>query len=156
MTSTTLRASGKPRRQLRDNPVDVRLILSALWVSTLVVFAYVDIFGFFRADVLVAAMDGRVATTGFSVDQVFLLTTTAYIIVPALMVVLSLVIRPRALRVITIVTALLYLVSIVVSCIGETWIYYIVGSAVEVVLLAVMVRVAWLWPAANSTERVAS
>ncbi len=36
------------------------------------VFAYVDIFGFYRADVLDAALDGKVATTAFTVNQVFL------------------------------------------------------------------------------------
>ena len=43
-------------RQYRDTPVDVKLVLSALWIAMLFVFAYVDIFGFFRADVLDAAL----------------------------------------------------------------------------------------------------
>ena len=45
-------------------------------------FAYVDIFGFFRADVLNAALDGKVATTGFTVNQVFLTFTLIYILLP--------------------------------------------------------------------------
>jgi hypothetical protein len=48
-------------RQYQDAPVDLKLVLCALWVATLFVFAYVDIFGFFRADVLEAARDGEVA-----------------------------------------------------------------------------------------------
>jgi hypothetical protein len=35
---------------------------------------------------------------------------------------------------------------IVVSCIGETWVYYLLGSAVEVVLLLAIARTAWKWP----------
>jgi hypothetical protein len=34
------------------------------------------------------------------------------------------------------------MVSIIASCIGETWAYYLLGSAVEVVLLVVIVRTA--------------
>ncbi len=49
--------------QYQDTPVDVKLVLSAQWVAMLFVFAYVDIFGFYRADVLDAALDGKVATT---------------------------------------------------------------------------------------------
>ena len=49
-------------RQYRDTPVDVKLVLCALWVTMLFVFAYVDIFGLYRADVLDAALDGRMAT----------------------------------------------------------------------------------------------
>lgn len=51
-------------RQYRDTQVDVKLVLSALWITMLCVFAYDDIFGFHRADVLKTALDGRVATTG--------------------------------------------------------------------------------------------
>ena len=88
-----------------DNRVDVKLILSALWTTMVVVFAYVDIFGFYRADVLEAALDGRIATTGFVVDQPFLLGTLGYILIPALMITLSLVLRPRLNRIVTIVVA---------------------------------------------------
>ena len=42
----------------------MRIKISALWTAMLFVFAYVDIFGFHRADVLRTALDGRVATTG--------------------------------------------------------------------------------------------
>jgi hypothetical protein len=47
-----------------------------------------------------------------------------------------------------IVAAVLYAASIVASCIGEGWAYYLLGSAVEVVLLVAIVRTAWTWPAA--------
>jgi len=124
----------------------VKLVLSALWIAMLIVFAYVDIFGFFRADILEAALDGKVATMGVTIDQVFLVFTTVYILIPTLMVVLSLVLRPRVNRVVNIVVALVYAVSIIAACIGETWAYYFLGSAVEVVLLIAIVRTAWTWP----------
>ena len=56
-------------RQYRDTPIDVKLVLCALWVTMLFVFAYVDIFGLYRADVLDAALDGRMAATPFTVNQ---------------------------------------------------------------------------------------
>ena len=65
------------------------------------------------------------------------------------MVFLSLVLRPRVNRVVNIVVALFYAVSIIASCIGETWGYYLIGSAVEVVLLVAIVRTAWTWPRAQ-------
>jgi Family of unknown function (DUF6326) len=133
-------------RQYQDTKIDVKLVLSSLWIAMLIVFAYGDIFGLFRADVLRAALDGKMATTGLAVDQVFLVVTDLYILVPTLMVVLSLVLRPQANRIVNIVVALLYAVSIIASCIGETWVYYLLGSAVEVVLLVAIVRTAWVWP----------
>ena len=65
-------------RQLRDTPVDVKLVLCALWIAMLFVFAYVDILGFYRADVLDAALEGQVATTAFTVNQIFLTFTLVY------------------------------------------------------------------------------
>ena len=62
------------------------------------------------------------------------------------MVVLSLLLTPRFNRGINIVVSILYMISIIVSCIGETWAYYIIGSAIEVILLAAIARTAWKWP----------
>jgi glucose-6-phosphate-specific signal transduction histidine kinase len=112
----------------------------------LFVFAYVDIFGFYRADVLDAALDGKVATTAFVVDQIFLTLTLIYILLPILMVVLSLLLKPRVNRIINIVVSLFYMINIIVLCIGEDWAYYILGSLIEAILLVTIARSAWKWP----------
>ena len=43
--------------------------------------------------------------------------------------------------------------SIVATVIGETWIYYILGSAVEVLLLLAVARIAWTWPRVDQEWR---
>ena len=133
-------------RQYRDTQVDVKLVLCALWIAMMFVFAYVDIFGFLRADVLNAALRGKVATTGFTINQVFLTLTLIYILVPALMVVLSLLLKPRVNRIINIVVSAFYIITIIVAAIGETWVYYFLGSFIEVILLVAIARTAWKWP----------
>ncbi|UJH69925.1 hypothetical protein [Ornithinimicrobium sp. INDO-MA30-4] len=41
-------------------------------------------------------------------------------------------------------------------CIGETWVYYLLGSAVEVVLLLMIARLSWTWPSTvDAREEVA-
>jgi hypothetical protein len=141
----------KLAEQYQDTKINVKVVLSALWIAMLIVFAYVDIFGFFRADILRAALDGKVATMGIAIDQMFLVFTTVYVLIPTLMVVLSLVLRPRVNRIANIVVALVYAVSIVAFSVGETWAYYLLGSAVEVVLLIAIVRTAWTWPRETPT-----
>jgi hypothetical protein len=131
---------------LQDTRVDRKVVLSGLWTSMLFVFAYVDIFGFWRADVIEGALAGEVPGVGFEIGQRFLTLTTLYILVPSLMVVVSLVAPARVNRVANIGVSLLYAASIAVSVIGETWIYYFLGSAVEVVLLLAIARTAWTWP----------
>lgn len=141
-------------RQYRDTPVDVKLVLSALWIAMLFVFAYVDIFGFFRVDVLEAALDGTISGAGFTVDQTFLTLTLVYVLVPALMVVLSLLLPPQLNRIVNLAVSLVYAISIIVSCVGETWVYYLLGSAVEVLLLVAVARFAWTWPPPASATPV--
>jgi hypothetical protein len=137
-----------PTRQYRDTRIDVKLILCALWATMLIVFAYGDIFGLLRADVLRAALDGRMAATMLSVDQAFLAFSSAYVLIPALMVILALVLAPRVSRVVNAVVALVYAASVAASCVGETWAYFLLGSAAEVVLLGAIIRTAWTWPRA--------
>lgn len=144
--ASPLTASAPGRTRYRDTPVDVRVVLAALWTSLLFVFAYVDIFAFLRADVLRAALDGRVVNPDISVNQAFLTATLLYVLVPALMVVLSLLLAPRVSRATNLAVSALYALSVAVSCIGETWAYYLIGSAVEVLLLAAIARAAWAWP----------
>jgi hypothetical protein len=135
---------------LQDSKVDQRVVLSGLWISMLFVFAYVDIFGFWRADVIEGALAGHVPGAGVEIDQTFLTLTSLYILVPSLMVAVSLLAPVRVNRVANIVVSVLYVASIVATVIGETWIYYILGSAVEVVLLLAIARLAWTWRAPSA------
>ncbi len=124
--------------------VSVRVKIAGLWTSLLFVFAYVDIFAFFRADVLNDALAGKVHI--FEAGQTFLFLTTLYVTIPSLMIFLSLVLAPKINRWANIVVAVLYAITIAGSCVGETWIYFLFGSAVEVVLLGIIVWYAWKYP----------
>ncbi|MFA6300596.1 MAG: DUF6326 family protein [Nocardioides sp.] len=123
-------------------PLDPRLVISGLWTAMLFVFAYVDIFGFFRADVIEGALAGEVSGAGFEIDQVFLALTTLYILVPSLMVAATLVLPQRINRPLNLVVAPVYILTIVASMVGETWAYYLMGSVVEVVLLGCIILTA--------------
>jgi hypothetical protein len=61
------------------------------------------------------------------------------------MVFCVLVLRPRLNRVVNIALAGLYAVGVVTSTIGE-WSYYVLGSLVELALLAAVVFYTWTWP----------
>jgi membrane protein DedA with SNARE-associated domain len=129
--------------RLEPSPVNVRVKISALWMSMLFVFAYVDLFSLYRPDFRADVEAGEVG--GFAVNQTFLLATTAYVVIPSLMVFCVLVLRPRLNRILNIALAIVYAVSIVAATIGE-WTYYILGSLIEAALLAAVVFYAWTWP----------
>jgi Family of unknown function (DUF6326) len=108
--------------------VNVRIKISALWASMLLVFAYVDLFSLYRADVRADLEAGEVG--GFTVNQSFLLGTTVYVVIPSLMVFCALILRPRVNRIANIALGLVYALTIIAGAIGE-WNYYILGSAMR-------------------------
>ena len=134
---------GTIRTHLELAPVNVRVKIAALWTSMLFVFAYVDLFSLHRPDVRADIEVGEVG--GFAVNQTFLLATTAYVVIPSLMVFCVLVLRPRFNRILNIALAIVYGVSIIAATIGE-WTYYVLGSVIEAALIAAIVFYAWTWP----------
>ena len=134
---------------LEDVRIGVRLKISALWIAMLFLFAYGDIFGFFRTGLIEEVIEGEVS--GVEITQVFLFGVSVYIAIASVMVFLSLVLRPRVNRWANIVLPLLYIVSIAISCIGETWAYYYFMSIAESALLVVIVWYAWTWPTREGT-----
>lgn len=132
--------------------VNVRIKISALWTAMLFVFAYVDLFSLYRPDVRASIEAGDIS--GFAIGQVFLLATTIYIVIPSLMIVATLVLRPRINRILNIGLSAAYALTIVVGAIGE-WQYWVLGSAVEVVLLGFVARYAWKWPRLASSQSAA-
>ena len=141
------RNSVSSRLEGEGQPIDVRIKLSGLWISTMLVFAYVDLFGFFRADVLENALAGKVYI--FDVSQTFLLLTTLYVVIPSVMIVLSLIVRPPRNRIVNIAASVVYIVTIGLSMVGEEWIYFLAGSVAEIALLLTITYVAWTWPRAS-------
>ncbi len=129
--------------KFEPSKVNVRIKISALWTSMLFVFVYVDLFSLYRSDFRADLEAGEIG--GFTVNQSFLLGTTVYVVIPSLMVFCALILRPRVDRIANIALSIVYALSIIAGAIGE-WNYYILGSAIEVALLAAIVYYAWTWP----------
>jgi len=115
----------------------------------LFLFAYGDIFGFFRTGLIEEVIAGDVS--GIEITQVFLFGISVYIAIASVMVFLSLVLRPRVNRWANIVLPILYIASIAISSVGETWAYYYFMSIAETALLVLIIWYAWTWPTRERT-----
>ena len=135
----------------QDYWINPRIKIAALWASMMFIFAYVDLFSLYRADVRADIEAGKIFA--FTIGQGFLLGATIYVVLPSLMLPLGLVLPVRVTRTVNIVAAVLYAVTIAGGAIGE-WNYYILGSLIEAALLAGVVYYAWTWP--KATDAVAS
>ena len=134
----------------QDYWINPRIKIAALWASMVFIFAYVDLFSLYRADVRADIEAGEMSA--FTIGPGFLLGVTVYILVPSLMPFLSLVLSVRVARMANIVAAVLYAATILGSTIGESNYYYILGSLTEAALLAGVVYYAWTWPKATDPD----
>jgi hypothetical protein len=132
---------------LEDMRVGVRPKISALWIAMLVLFAYGDIFGFFKPGQIEEVMSGEIS--GIEITQGFLIAISVYIAIASVMIFLTLVLKPTMARWSNIVLAILYIVSIIAAAIGEDA-YYLFLSAVEIAMLLLIVGHAWTWPRQSS------
>jgi hypothetical protein len=137
----------------QDYWINPRIKIAALWASMMFIFAYVDLFSLYRADVRADIEAGKVFA--FTIGQGFLLGVTVYVVLPSLMLFLSLVLPVRATRIVNIVMAAVYAVTVVGGAMGE-WNYYVLGSLVEAALLAGVVYYAWTWPKATDAASVSA
>jgi uncharacterized protein DUF6326 len=129
---------------LEDQRIGVRLKISALWIAMLFLFAYGDIFGFFKPGQIEEVVSGEIS--GIEITQAFLVAISVYVAIASVMIFLSLVLRPPVCRWLNVVLGVLYAVSIVAAAISETDAYYLLLSVVEIALLLMIVRYAWTWP----------
>jgi uncharacterized protein DUF6326 len=126
-----------------DHEVGVRLKISALWVVLLFLYAYGDIFGFFKPGQIEDVVSGEIS--GIEITDGFLFAVSVYVAIASVMVFLTLVLRPAAARWSNVVLAIVYVVTIVGAAFGESAYYWFL-SVVEIAALALIVRYAWTWP----------
>lgn len=135
------------RNPLDNPPIPVQATLAAAWTSLMFLYAYVDIYNFYKPGVVDGIVDGLVFE--FEVSAALLTTFVALLAVPALMVVLSMTLRPRANRAMNLIVASLYIPFSIFNAVGESWewaAFYGLAIGIEVLLLGFILRSAWTWP----------
>ncbi len=131
------------KNNLAEQQVSIRVKLTGLWLAMLLTFAYVDIFSLFRKDTLENALNSKVFS--FHADQTFFTITTVYVLIPIIVMILTLFLRARFVRILNVIVATIYILTIVGSMIGENWVYYLLGSLVEIILLAFAIKISFAW-----------
>jgi hypothetical protein len=129
--------------KMEDVKINVKMKLSALWVALMLLYIYADIFKLFmpgEIEKMISGRQGPLPTT-----QSSLLTASVLMIFPAVMVFLSLTLRPKVNRWANIILGVLYTFVNISNLIGETWAFYVFFGIVEIVLTFLIVGYAWKW-----------
>lgn len=138
-------SSKKTSRIFADTKVDVRIKLSVLWAATMFCYLYADILSLYRPDFLEQIMIGEIV--GFQINQSFLLGSAVLMSIPTIMIFLSLTLSPKVNRYANMILGIAHIgLAITTMLTPEAWAYYLFDSAVEIVLLSLIVWYAWKWP----------
>jgi cbb3-type cytochrome oxidase subunit 3 len=126
-----------------DVKINVKMKISALWVTLMLLYIYADWFSLFRTGQIEEMISGRMGP--FPVTQGSLLSASILMMIPAVMVFLSLTLKSKINRWVNIILGVLYTFVNISNLIGETWVYYIFSGVVEIVLTLLIVGYAWKW-----------
>ncbi len=138
-----MNTNNKTGEILEDAKINVKMKLSALWGAMMLLYIYADILSLFRPGQIEEIMKGLMGP--FQVTQTSLLVASILMIIPAVMVFLSLTLKPAVNRWTNIILGVLYTLVNISNLIGEPWAYYISFGFVEIVLTLLIVWHAWKW-----------
>ncbi|MEU7075214.1 DUF6326 family protein [Streptomyces narbonensis] len=133
----------------------MRAKLAAAWTSFMFLYVYVDILAFFKPGVINDIEGGIVWE--FDISQTLLTTFLVLMAIPILMVVLSATLPARANRITNLIVASVQVPFAAFNAVGESWTYfYGLGVALEVIVLALILRYAWTWPRTTPSATMAT
>ena len=142
----------QPATTLQDQPIPVKAKLAAAWTSFMFLYAYMDILNFFTPGVIADILNDKVFE--FDLSQTFSATALTLVAIPIFMVVLSMTLPARVNRSANLIVASLYVPVTAFNAVGESWLYfYGLGAALELTLLALILRYAWTWPRTEPSLR---
>jgi hypothetical protein len=131
-------------RTLVDHGVSVKVKLAGLWTAMMLLYVYADILSLFRPGQIAEIESGKLGP--FDVSQSSLVIASLIVILPALMIALSLTLRPSLNRPANLALGLLFTLVNASNLLGESWVYYFLFGLLEIALTLTIVATAWNWP----------
>jgi cellulose synthase/poly-beta-1,6-N-acetylglucosamine synthase-like glycosyltransferase len=146
-----LGANEKTTRTLEDVIISVKIKLSALWVTLMLLYIYADILGFYTPGVIEKVVSGEIG--GIQITEGFLIVMAIWMAIPSLMVFLSLTLKANANRWVNIIVGIVSIVVLVATFfMGEFSARYTVQAIVEGALIVLILWQAWKWPKQERVE----
>ena len=128
-----------------DVKVNVKIKLSALWVTLMLFYIYADILGFYTPGNIEKVASGEIG--GVQISEGFLFVMALWMAIPSVMVFLSLALKANANRWVNVIVGIISIVILGATFFaGDISARYTFQAAIEAVLMALIVWQAWTWP----------
>ncbi len=139
-----MNSNRKATKVFEDVKINVKIKLSLLWVTVMVLFAFGDIQSAYRPGLIEGILAGEIA--GNEINQVFLLMAALSMVIPSIMIFLSLVLKPGVNRWVNVIIGVIYTAFVIIFMIGDGWAYYYLYSIIEIVMTLLIIWNAVKWP----------
>ena len=136
------------RTEFEDFTIPVKIKLSALWAAVMFCYLYGDYFSFYVPGAIGSFISGKTLLN----TPVKLFAASILMTVPALMVFLSLTLKPAANRLLNMIFGIIYtgiMLLIAVTSLDTWYIFYVFLAIVECITTSTIFWYAWKWPRAD-------
>jgi Family of unknown function (DUF6326) len=130
-----------------DIKINIKIKLAALWTALMFCYVYGDFFSLFVPGRIQHLMDGN--SGAGETTPITLLLYAALLSLPALMILLSVILKARPNRILNITLGIFYtlvMIMVVITSLGEWMIFYTFLGVVEIILTCTIVWQAIKWP----------
>jgi hypothetical protein len=132
-------------RVLKDAKINIKIKLSALWVTLMLFYIYADILGFYTPGNIEKVVSGEIG--GMQISEGFLFAMAIWRAIPSLMVFLSLTLKANANRWVNIIAGIASIIALFATFfVGEFSARYTFQAVIEGVLILLIIWNAWKWP----------
>ncbi len=135
----------KTANNLEDIMVNVKLKLSALWVSVTLCYLYCDYFELYVPE----KVEGLINGENLLNSPTKLFAASFLLAIPAVMVFLSIILKPTINKWLNIVVGLLFTTMMILIALtySEVWYtFYLFYAILESIITGLIVWYAWRWP----------
>ena len=137
--------------EYENSKVNTKIKLAAAWMALIAFFIYADFLTLYRPGVIDEIQRGMMGP--FDVSQVTLLVASLIVMIPAVMILLSLLLSARVNRSLNVALAILYTLVNISNLVGEEWwAYYFLFGIVEIGLTVYIFFTARRWPVRGAAE----
>ena len=129
-----------------ENPkINIKLKLSALWTSLIALYIYGDYFELYVPGKVEKLINGAAKLD----SPTLLLIASILITIPALMIALSILLKPKINRLLNIIFGILLTLIVILvgsASLSEWYSFYVLYAFLEAIITISIVWYAWKWP----------
>jgi hypothetical protein len=137
--------TNKNTTRLADVRINVKIKLSALWVTLMLFYIYAEILGFYTPGIIENLIEGEIG--GIQITEIILFVMAVWMAIPSVMVFLSLTLKSSVNRWINLIVGFLSLLVLGATFFaGEISARYAFQAIVEAMIIVFILGQAWKWP----------